>query len=279
MKSLAEESDAIGLRFLVRHPVEAEWCSRPKTVFALGGGGNLGAVQVGMLRALFEEGVTPDAVVGASIGAINGAVLAFNPGLAGVERLEALWSGTRRSQVFPLRVRTVAHGLLDGTGLVSHTGLRARLDEAGMTGTRLEEAAIHLCVVATDLSSGRPVVLKQGDTVEALLASAAIPRVFPPVLVGGRRLVDGALRPGSPLAQALDLRPRQVYVLPARPTASATLATTEIAVHLLPVPRAVAGVRPYDFRSTGRLIASAYAVARQWLAGQGTAASRELVVA
>jgi len=248
---------------------------QPRTVFVLGGGGNLGALQVGMLRALLEADVHPDAVVGASVGAINGAVLAFNPGLAGVDRLEDQWRPLRRSRVFPLRVSALAQGVLNGAhGLVAATGLRSVLADTGLTGTRLEDAPTGLYVVATDLGSSRPVVLSSGDTVEALLASAAIPRVFPPVEVDGRRLVDGAVQSAVPLAQALDLGAEETYVLPAHPgVAGKTTAT----VHYLPVPPVAARVRPYDFHSAGLLIESAYAGTRAWLAARSGSDLRELV--
>jgi len=257
-------------------PISTRQEGQPRTVFVLGGGGNLGAVQVGMLRALLEADVHPDAVVGASVGAINGAVLAFNPGLAGVDRLEDQWRPLRRSRVFPLRVSVLAQGVLNGAhGLVAPTGLRSVLAGTGLTGTRLEDAPTDLYVVATDVGSGRPVVLSGGDTVEALLASAAIPRVFPPVEVDGRRLVDGAVQSAVPLAQALQLGAEKTYVLPAHPGAAA--APTGATVHFLPVPPVAARVRPYDFHSAGLLIESAYAGTRAWLAARSGSDLRELV--
>jgi NTE family protein len=76
------------------------------TAFVLGGGGDLGASEVGMLRALVERGILPDLVVGSSVGAINGAALAAEPTLGTVRRLEAAWGRLGHERVFdsPLRV-------------------------------------------------------------------------------------------------------------------------------------------------------------------------------
>ena len=254
--------------------------SSPRRVFVLGGGGNLGAVQVGMLRALWEAGVTPDALVGASVGAINAAVLAFHPGPDGIDRLERLWRPLHVWQVFPLDVPTLAHGLLHGgKGLVTPKGLRSILDQAGLTGTRLEDAATRLVVVATDLASDRPLALSSGDSVEALLASAALPRVFPPVQLDGHLLVDGAIHDDLPLASALALDPSEVYLLPAHPSDAPNSPRQGVTVHALPIPPVVRRVPPYDFGSVDRLIASAYGRTRSWLAGEAGADLRELAVA
>src|SRR5258708_8663559 len=74
----------------------------PRTAFVLAGGGSLGAVEVGMLQALVERGIAPDLVVGASVGAINGAYFAGRPDCAGVESLGAIWRSLRRGDVFPI---------------------------------------------------------------------------------------------------------------------------------------------------------------------------------
>ena len=79
-----------------------------KTAFVFAGGGSFGAIQVGMLRALVAHGVLPDFVVGASVGAINCAYFAGNPTLAGVQQLEQLWCGLKRSTVFPMTFSRIA---------------------------------------------------------------------------------------------------------------------------------------------------------------------------
>src|SRR5262249_61485734 len=148
-----------------------------------------------MLRTLLSCGVRPDFVVGSSVGAINAGYFAGAPNADGVAALAQIWSGLRRRDVFPLTVVN-AFGLLRHPGyLVDPSGLR-RLIETNMPFTRLEDAAIPLHIMATN-QQGQPVRLSSGSAVEAILASAAIPGVFPPVDIGrgGQR---GGAPPGHP---------------------------------------------------------------------------------
>ena len=78
------------------------------TAFVLSGGGSLGAVQVGMLRALSERNITPDLVVGTSAGALNAVFVAeHGTGPAALDRLAEIWTGLRRDDVFPVRCRSL----------------------------------------------------------------------------------------------------------------------------------------------------------------------------
>jgi NTE family protein len=182
--------------------------------FVLSGGGSLGAIQVGMLQALFEEGIRPDLLVGTSAGAVNAAWMAQCPDCDGVKELADIWSGLRRNHIFPLNPWAGARGLLGRTNhFISNAGLRALL-ERHIHYERLEDAAIPIHVVATDLKNGHAVVLSSGPTVPALLASCAIPGVFPPVTVGRRELVDGGVADLTPIAAAIEQGATQVYVLP-----------------------------------------------------------------
>jgi NTE family protein len=182
--------------------------------FVLSGGGSLGAIQVGMLQALFEEGIRPDLLVGTSAGAVNAAWMAQCPDCDGVKELADIWSGLRRNHIFPLNPWAGARGLLGRTNhFISNAGLRALL-ERHIHYERLEDAAIPIHVVATDLKNGHAVVLSSGPTVPALLASCAIPGVFPPVTVGSRELVDGGVADLTPIAAAIEQGATQVYVLP-----------------------------------------------------------------
>jgi NTE family protein len=166
-----------------------------------------------MLQALAERGVVADLVVGSSVGAINGAFFASRPDLAGVEGLASLWRNLRRSDVFPI-------GLLGG--FVGFVGLRSYLVDPGRLRQVLqrslpanfEETNIPLHVIASDVLSGEEVDLSSGALVEAVLASAAIPAIFPPVTRGDRVLVDGALASNTPLAAALKLGAERIIVLP-----------------------------------------------------------------
>lgn len=270
----------------------ADPARKVRTVFALAGGANLGAVQVGMLTALIRAGIRPDAVVGTSVGALNAAFVAADPSPAGMERLAELWLSVRRREVFPVSVSALVQALLSRRNyVVSPSGLRALIRRAQLGFTRLEDAPIPLRVVATDRDSGEAVVLSEGPLVEALLASAAIPGIFPPVEIRGRRLVDGGLVANPPILQAQALGGSAIYVLPTLPRwvplgAPNALRVAQLAielaaqpavhlaldrvpsgteVHVLPVPRATAELSMFDFRSTRRLISEAQRLTEAWL--------------
>jgi NTE family protein len=186
------------------------------TAFVLSGGASLGATQAGMLQALYERAVRPDLFVGTSAGALNAAFAATRPSTveAAIE-LQHVWRGLTRSHVFPASPLTAALGAL---GARDHSfpssGLR-RVIERHCDFARLEEAAIPVHVVAADVLSGEEVLLSRGPAVDALLASAAIPGVFPPVELDGRLLVDGGIVDNAPIAQAVELGADRVFVLAA----------------------------------------------------------------
>jgi NTE family protein len=185
------------------------------TAFALSGGGSLGAVQVGMLQALTARGVEPDLLVGTSAGALNAAYVAgHGVSAASLDDLEAIWSSLRRREVFPLRpARLGAAALGRAPSLCPNGGLR-RLVRENLAFDRLEDADIPVHVVATDVGSGQEVLLSDGDSVDAVLASAAIPAVFPSVRIAGRDLVDGGVADNAAVSQAVTLGADVVYVLP-----------------------------------------------------------------
>jgi NTE family protein len=186
---------------------------RRRIAFVLSGGGSLGATQIGMLRALFDAGIEPDMVVGTSVGAVNAAWVGAWPASEGVNKLADIWTGLRRDDVFPLGW-TAAMGLLGrGKHLISNAALRGVL-ERHLPYERLEQAQIPVHVVTTELTSGRAIVLSSGPAVPALLASCAIPGVFPPVTIGRRELIDGGVANHTPIATAVELGARIIYVLP-----------------------------------------------------------------
>ncbi len=250
--------------------------------FVLAGGGSLAATHVGMLRALSESGIEPDLVVGTSAGAINAFRYATDPSEDGLDRLTTLWHRLRRRDVFPINPRDVMAGLIGlRDGFVSPDRLRAFLVEQ-VGDMRLEEAQLPVHIVATDLGEGEPVVISRGPAVPALLASAAMPGVFPPVLLDGRALVDGAVTADTPIRQAEALGATEIYVLPTiGPKAprqlpkgavavmiraidqmfghvvSTDIASAHATVTVLPVPPTTA-LSPFDFRSTDRMIDAAY---------------------
>ena len=185
--------------------------------FVLGGGGNLGALQVGMMYALVESGLRPGMIVGTSVGAINGAFLASRSDLPGIAEIARLWASLRRKDVLGIDLGTLVGGLRRSPRHLFDASSIRNILESFLGFRRLEDAPIPLAVVATDLRSGEAVVLDRGDATTALLASSAIPGIFPPVEIGGRLLVDGAAAADVPLRQALSLGARDLYVLPTAP--------------------------------------------------------------
>lgn len=187
----------------------------PKTGFVLSGGASLGAVQAGMLRALYERGVSPDLIVGTSVGALNGAFIASRPATPATARqLADVWRTVSRWNVFPLNPFTGFFGFFGARDhLVSDRGLRRLVAENLELGL-LEDSPVPLHVVATDLLSGRELRLSRGDALEAVISSAAIPGVFPAVELDGRLLVDGGVANNTPIVDAIDLGAERIYVLP-----------------------------------------------------------------
>lgn len=192
----------------------SETRDRGRTAFVFAGGGSLGAIEVGMLRGLVEYGIRADLVAGSSVGAINAAFYAGRPDLEGVRALEEVWHDVHRRDVFPVTVwRSLKVMLARRGSLVDPSPLRGLL-ERSFAYRRLEEAPIPCVVVATDLLSGEEVTLDSGPVIDALLASAALPAVFPAVVVAGRSLADGMLVSHTPIAAAVRRGASRVIVLP-----------------------------------------------------------------
>jgi NTE family protein len=192
-----------------------EYDESPDVAFVLSGGAGLGAIQVGMLRALYECGIRPNLIVGTSAGALNGAFIASRPQTVDTaDALGAIWRGLRRGQVFPVNPLT---GLLGFVGardhLVPESGLR-RLISKHVEGDELDDLLIPLHVVAVDVISGEELRLSHGPLSDAVLASCAIPGVLEPVAWGDRTLMDGGVANNTPISHAVELGARRIYVLP-----------------------------------------------------------------
>jgi NTE family protein len=184
-----------------------------RTAFVLSGGGNQGVSQVGMLRALLERGIVPDVVIGTSAGALNGAAVAYAPNLTGVAQLAAVWEQLRAEHVFPGgRIHRAWNIVRRGTHLFGNEGLAALIHHS-TPARSFSDLEIPLRVIATDLDTGEEVVLARGPLKPALLASAALPGVFPIVMHAGRRLVDGGVVNNVPLWHALSGPVDRVFVL------------------------------------------------------------------
>jgi len=267
-----DRPDEIDLRDHVRvtpiAPIPVE-----RTAFVLAGGSTRGAGQVGMLRALSELGIAPDLVVGTSVGAMNGAAYVADPSVEGIDDLDRVWGRARRSQIFPIAPRAIVENVRERRGyLFANDGIRDWI-ASHLRHDQLEDFPIPLHVVATEVETSRPVVLSSGDALASLLASTAIPGVFPPVDIDGTLLYDGGVAADIPLPQALDLGATTIYVLstladstPRTPTGWQLLdrvfgrpfesqefpPSPDVTVHWLPAP--VFTGNPYSFRESRRLI-------------------------
>jgi NTE family protein len=181
--------------------------------FVLGGGGQLGASEVGMLRALLERGIRPGLVVGTSVGAINGAAVASEPSMAMVDRLQATWSDIERSDVFAgsffNRLATLAR---TGTHLHGNDALRATLTEA-LPIALIEDLPVRFGCVAASIERAAEHWLLTGPLVDAVLASAAVPGILPPVEVRGEHYIDGGIVNSIPVDRAVALGASRIFVM------------------------------------------------------------------
>src|SRR3954447_848502 len=266
--------------------------------FVLSGGASLGAIQAGMLRALYERGIAPDMIVGTSAGALNGAFIASRPQtVETADALAAIWRDLRRGEVFPVNPLT---GLLGFVGardhLVPSSGLR-KIIARHIDGRAelLEELPVPLHVVAVDVVTGEEMRLSEGPVADAVLASAAIPAVLPPVPFGSRDLVDGGVANNTPISHAIELGARTLYVLPAghacaleeppRGALAMALHAISLLMHrrlvddiekhrddehlvVLPPPCPLA-IQPIDFSHADELVERSLANARDFLDGGG----------
>jgi len=185
---------------------------RDRTAFAISGGGARGAAQVGMLRALLERNITPDLVVGVSIGAWNGAWLAHRPELDWVKQLEDVWRHVTRRTLDMVWWRAARNMVRRKPSLYEGDGL-SRFVARHLQVHNFEDLAVPLHTVAIDLTVGTKAVFSHGPLAPAVLASSAIPGIFPPVVIDGRQHVDGGLVDPTGLDTAIELGARRVYVL------------------------------------------------------------------
>ena len=187
--------------------------SEPRTAFVLGGGGLLGAAEVGMLRALLDSGVRPDLVVGTSVGAINGAAIAADPSPAAVSNLATVWHRLADSGLYrgnPLR--RARHIARTGTSVHPNDPLRALLrDQFG--DRRIEDLPVPFQCVAASIERAAEHWFTEGPVVDAVLASSAVPGVLPPVRIDDEHYLDGGLVNSIPVGRAVALGATVLYVL------------------------------------------------------------------
>jgi NTE family protein len=271
---------------VTHRPGTAGLSALPRPVAAvIAGGGVLGAAQVGFGYVLEQRGFLPDMIFGTSVGALNGAIVAAHPGTA-ASRLDQVWTRVRRREVYPFGL------LASRVSIVANHGLR-RLIAGAELPRRIEELKIPFTAVATDLVTGDEVLLDEGDLESALLASAAIPGVLPPVEREGRTLIDGGVIAYVPVRAAQRAGAASLVVLSAGPEwplshalpprradavatrAALLLGHRQIERDLLDVSAKIPTVvlptgidiwpAPWDFRHTQRLIITAAGAAGRFL--------------
>ena len=183
--------------------------------FVFSGGGPLGALQVGALKALVERDILPDLVVGTSVGAVNASSLAFEPTALGVQRLEESWRGLVGTELFPGSgfMASWTRMLRRGDRVFDNGGMKKLIETNLGEGATFEDAQLPLGVVTTELITGAERVFTSGPILEPLLASTAMPGAFPPVDIDGRRYIDGGVVNNVPIAPAIALGASTVYVL------------------------------------------------------------------
>lgn len=186
---------------------------RHRDVLVLSGGGLAGAAQVGMLRALARSGWRPDAIVGTSAGALNGAWMAAGFHAPRVDTLEQIWLGLRQRGVFPDGTAAQAYRVLRRRSAVQGSDTLRQLIDRCCPVDDLRDFVVPLHVSATDLTTGEPVWLNEGPATTALLASASIPGVVPPVEHDGRILVDGGVVANVPVSRAVDVGATRIVCL------------------------------------------------------------------
>jgi len=188
---------------------------RPRRAIVLSGGGNLGALQVGMLRALVEAGITADVVLGCSIGAVNGAAFARSPDEEGIARLVAFWTRPESGEpVMPgSRLPPLVQLLRKGESLHAPDGLRSRLDWLYGADATFEDLAVPFQCVAAEVETAAETWFDSGPLVAPIMASSSLPAVYPATMIDGRRYLDGGVVNNVPVARAVELGCREIVVL------------------------------------------------------------------
>jgi NTE family protein len=262
--------------------------------FVLSGGANLGSIHVGMLKALLEAGIRPDVVVGTSIGSVNAAYLAADPSPEQVERLREFWCEVRARDIFPLSPLYNARALFRQGAFFSPHRWRKYLTDR-LPYRNIEDSAVALRITATDYDEGRSVAFDSGSAVEAILASTALPGIFPPHRIGDRFYLDGAISDQLPLKVALDAGAHTIYVMavsvPSPPLdrrSPLTILRHSLTILLFPrirldaldlpgaheklrivqVPSLATQVSLWDMSRHSELIAAAYEATKEFLAAE-----------
>ncbi|GAA2377263.1 patatin-like phospholipase family protein [Dactylosporangium salmoneum] len=181
--------------------------------FVFGGGGVLGAYEVGMVAAVLGHGIRPDLVVGTSIGAFNGAAVAADPRPEVAERLTELWASPQARTVYGDSLPRQLGRFARRTHLHSPAPLRRLLERELGTDVRFEDLAVPFHCCAASIERAAEHWFSSGPLVDAVLASSAVPGLLPPVHLGDEHFIDGGIVNSVPVGRAVELGARTVYVM------------------------------------------------------------------
>ncbi len=197
-------------------------------VLVCSGGGLHGAAQAGMISVLYEHGFSCDAVIGVSAGACNALYIAAEPSAEGARKLCAVWESINVAEVFPTTKRAQITGLIaHRSGVQRQENFRKHL-AAHLPVDDLSECEIPVHIAAVDSMTGEDMWFESGSALDVLLASAALPGVFPPVHIDGRHLYDGGVLHALPVSRALEMDPRAIVALDVTKPASSTPVSTQL---------------------------------------------------
>lgn len=174
--------------------VPAAELPKPKIALVLGGGAARGFAHIGVIRALEQEKIPVDMIVGTSVGSLIGALYASNP-----NSFELEWTAftLEKEDLFDYKLL----GAITGMGVVKGDKLEAFV-RSKIPQTNIENLKLPFAAVATDLNRGERIVLDHGPVSQAVHASSAIPGVFEPVIYQGKLLVDGGVMDNIPISVA-----------------------------------------------------------------------------
>lgn len=192
---------------------EANEPSAPVRALVLSGGGVLGALQAGILRALFRTPYRPDLIVGTSAGALNGAFLSFQPDAKGADELVTIWSSLRDKSLFMFNPLRIAYQMFTQKLCLFNSDLLKELVEQYAPADDFGATKIPLYITTTNLSKGRKEVFHEGPISRAVLASTALPGFFCPVEIDGDQYVDGGVLANLDLETALDLGATEILAI------------------------------------------------------------------
>jgi predicted acylesterase/phospholipase RssA len=182
------------------------------TAFVLLGGGSRGAAQAGAIAAVMEHGVRPDVIIGVSAGAWNGSYLAVDPTPERARALCDIWAGLKNSDMLGGGWWRAAVSAVSGRASLYSAAGPLSVAHRYMDKDLFEELKTPLHILATNLTTAQPMLFSSGRLLPAVLASSAVPGIFPPMVIEGQVYVDGGLLEWDACAAALRLGAQKIYL-------------------------------------------------------------------